>query len=211
MRSYERPTVGLILVAPSSVLHSMLPRMIAHGGPLGTEGDQAPTTKDDAQLPQIIVEPLSRDTLEELTRLIEQTSPVQILVFCEEETYRELSGREGLSAHALDELAGSQVVGEQILSAVLSAVRSGQGLFSGEETPLRIEFQGLLSARELEVLELLAEGASNKQISEDLSISPNTVYTHVRHIQSKLRTANRTQTALLARTSSSRREPQTTG
>ena len=70
--------------------------------------------------------------------------------------------------------------------------------------------EALLSARELDVLELLAQGASNKQISEVLSISPNTVYTHVRHIQNKLRTANRTQTALLARTMSGRSQPQST-
>ena len=70
--------------------------------------------------------------------------------------------------------------------------------------PTPSEQMSILSVRELDVLELLAQGATNKQISEVLSISPNTVYTHVRHIQGKLRTANRTQTASLARTMSGR-------
>ena len=72
------------------------------------------------------------------------------------------------------------------------------------QTPTLDKEMSLLSPRELEVFELLAQGATNKQISESLSISPNTVYTHIRHIQGKLRTANRTQTALLARAMSGR-------
>ncbi len=59
--------------------------------------------------------------------------------------------------------------------------------------------EGLLSSRELEVLERLAQGDSNREIAETLSISPNTVHTHVTRIQAKLKTGNRTRTALLAR------------
>ena len=66
--------------------------------------------------------------------------------------------------------------------------------------PTGIKLEGLLSARQLEVLALLAEGVTNRQIAEELSISPSTVYTHLRDIQKKLRTTNRTQTALAART-----------
>ncbi len=61
-------------------------------------------------------------------------------------------------------------------------------------------YQELFSPRELEVLEQLTLGYSNNQIAEVLSITPNTVFTHVRHIKAKLKTSNRTQTALVART-----------
>lgn len=43
-----------------------------------------------------------------------------------------------------------------------------------------------ISGRELEVLELLAKGRSNKEVARDLGISPNTVKTHVAHIFEKL-------------------------
>jgi LuxR family maltose regulon positive regulatory protein len=43
-----------------------------------------------------------------------------------------------------------------------------------------------LSARELAVLELIAQGCSNQQISERLFISLHTVKTHASHINSKL-------------------------
>jgi LuxR family transcriptional regulator, maltose regulon positive regulatory protein len=50
-----------------------------------------------------------------------------------------------------------------------------------------------LSAREREVLLLLATGASNQAIAEQLVIAPNTVKRHVKHILAKLGITNRTQ------------------
>ena len=44
---------------------------------------------------------------------------------------------------------------------------------------------GMLSARELEVAERLASGATTKQIASDLSLSQHTVLSHVRHIYEK--------------------------
>jgi DNA-binding NarL/FixJ family response regulator len=49
-----------------------------------------------------------------------------------------------------------------------------------------------LSARELEVLNLVAQGASNRAIGKALHISEATVKSHLIHIFSKLDVANRT-------------------
>lgn len=43
-----------------------------------------------------------------------------------------------------------------------------------------------ISNRELEVLEALAAGQSNKEIARNLGISPNTIKTHVAHLFEKL-------------------------
>jgi LuxR family transcriptional regulator, regulator of acetate metabolism len=51
----------------------------------------------------------------------------------------------------------------------------------------------LLTRREREVLELLAEGASNNAIAERLVIAEATVKSHVKHILRKMRAANRTE------------------
>jgi DNA-binding NarL/FixJ family response regulator len=56
----------------------------------------------------------------------------------------------------------------------------------------------VLSAREIEVLRLIAEGHENTAIAEALSISPNTVKRHVAAILTKLRSGNRTQAAVFA-------------
>lgn len=56
-----------------------------------------------------------------------------------------------------------------------------------------------LTAREVEVLKLIAIGRSNKDISKVLTISLSTVATHVRNILSKTGCANRTEAAAYAR------------
>jgi DNA-binding CsgD family transcriptional regulator len=55
-----------------------------------------------------------------------------------------------------------------------------------------------LTAREVDVLRLLAIGRSNKDIAQVLSISLNTVATHVRNILTKTECANRTEAAAYA-------------
>jgi DNA-binding NarL/FixJ family response regulator len=56
-----------------------------------------------------------------------------------------------------------------------------------------------LTAREREVLDLLVEGASNRQIARSLELSLKTVQNHVSRILDKLQAADRTQAALRAR------------
>ena len=56
-----------------------------------------------------------------------------------------------------------------------------------------------LTAREMDVMRLLANGASNKEIATQLSVSLTTVRTHVSSILRKLNLENRTQAALYAR------------
>ena len=55
-----------------------------------------------------------------------------------------------------------------------------------------------LTKREIEVLHLVAQGLSNQQIADRLSIAEVTVRTHVSNILSKLHLANRVQAALFA-------------
>ncbi len=55
---------------------------------------------------------------------------------------------------------------------------------------------GRISAREIEVLALIAAGFSNKQIASELDISINTVARHVTNIMRKMPACNRVDAAV---------------
>lgn len=55
-----------------------------------------------------------------------------------------------------------------------------------------------LTPRELEILRLMAEGKTNREIAGSLMISPGTAKIHVRHISTKLAASDRTQAVVRA-------------
>jgi DNA-binding NarL/FixJ family response regulator len=89
--------------------------------------------------------------------------------------------------------AGGAVFGAGIASRLLARTPAQP---SG---PASLSRQHDLTARECEVLDLLAEGASNRQIARSLGLSLKTVQNHVSRILDKLQAADRTQAALRAR------------
>ncbi|CAN5590934.1 response regulator transcription factor [soil metagenome] len=63
---------------------------------------------------------------------------------------------------------------------------------------IREPLEDLLSTREIEILELVAGGASNKDIAKQLWISDTTVKSHVLHIFNKLEVTDRTAAVTVA-------------
>jgi len=93
-------------------------------------------------------------------------------------------------------LSKSQTMSE-IISSVIFAL-SNPGSFT---STLMVDqpFDFDLTPREIEVLYLLAEGASNLDISQKLFISISTVKTHISALLRKLQCTNRTTAAKIAR------------
>jgi DNA-binding NarL/FixJ family response regulator len=102
---------------------------------------------------------------------------------------------------------------EELIHAIFHIARGGVIVSPLMATKLLTEFKDLkaraewepiqsadadLSPREGEVLQLLAQGATNKEIGDSLFISENTVKTHLRNIMEKLHLVNRSQAAAYA-------------
>lgn len=110
---------------------------------------------------------------------------------------------EDLSDSILKVLEGESVISPEMTTKLVAAFRTqppaaekAAGSAPTPESPA--EGLGILSARELETLALIARGASNKVIARELDIAETTVKIHVQHILRKLNLSSRVQAAVYA-------------
>jgi len=85
-----------------------------------------------------------------------------------------------------DVTKGKSVFDEFVAKRVKNAGRKPGGAANAENQPRKVH----ITSREGEVLQLIAEGAANKQIASDLGISIKTVEKHRQHIMNKLKIHN---------------------
>ncbi len=89
--------------------------------------------------------------------------------------------------------------GEQVLDAILTVHRGSRYLPRGVRDRLAERIPGAeLTPREHEVLTLIAQGCSNRQVAERLNIAEKTVRIHVSSLLDKLDARDRTQAAIYA-------------
>jgi DNA-binding NarL/FixJ family response regulator len=88
----------------------------------------------------------------------------------------------------------------QTLLRAIQKVADGDGYVDPALMPafLNRERENMLTAREREILQLLADGMSNADVAAKLFISQETVKSHVRHILSKLEADTRTHAVAIA-------------
>ena len=154
----------------------------------------------DVRMPRV-------DGIEATRRVLREPEPPRVLVLTtfdlDEYVYAAL--RAGASGFLLKDAP------EEQLTAAIRVAADGGALFSpgvtrrlierfaaqepGSASPPRLEE---LTARELEVLRLVARGLSNAEIAAALVVSDHTVKTHVARILSKLGLRDRTQAVIAA-------------
>ena len=100
--------------------------------------------------------------------------------------------------------------GGELAAAVRTIASGGTIMANGVLSMLATPSDSIgddLTPRELDVLQHLTNGLSNKHIATELGLSPGTVRIHVSSILAKLRVDNRTAAAMLAHDQRSRRRP----
>ena len=99
---------------------------------------------------------------------------------------------DGASVLLEDARAAAVHMGMRTLTERVDEVRRSIGHASSPVCPAG------LSAREAQVLRLVASGLGNREIAKRLFLSPNTVANHIRAILAKTESANRTEAAAFA-------------
>lgn len=120
---------------------------------------------------------------------------------------------EDLSESLLKVLGGESVVSPEMMTKLVTAFRTrgpaapaadraepanGSAAPASAGEPVAADPSESLSAREREILALIARGAANKVIARELDIAETTVKIHVQHILRKLGLSSRVQAAVYA-------------
>jgi len=77
------------------------------------------------------------------------------------------------------------------------APRAADGAADGQEEPC-LQWNGLLTERELDVARLVVQGRTNRQVAANLYVSVRTVEVHLGRVFRKLGVRSRTELAVLA-------------
>jgi DNA-binding NarL/FixJ family response regulator len=174
-----------------------------------SNGKEAISASEELQ-PDVVLMDVKMPDMDgiQATRTIVQTSPhirVLTLTMLEDDHSIFAAMRAGAQGYVLK---GSSH--EELLRAI-HAVASGQAIFSPSIAARMIDFFNAmhpsstkgpfpeLTAREREILGLVAQAYSNNRIAEQLVISPKTVRNHVSNILSKLQVADRAEAMIKAR------------
>ena len=155
--------------------------------------EQAELTKPDVAVLDIAMPHLSgTDAAQRINQLL-PTTAIVILSMHSDEGYVLRALKAGAKGYLLKDSAEGDLI------EAIKSVGEGKTFFSPEITKMLVEdyvrdiktrgvddTYELLTAREREILHLLVEGRSNKEIATALNLSPYTVETHRRNLQEKL-------------------------
>jgi DNA-binding NarL/FixJ family response regulator len=137
------------------------------------------------------------DGLEATKQIAEKVPGSAVLIFT---AYSERS----LLGRGLESGAKGYILKEaphQTLLRAIEKVNGGEGFVDPALMPDVLTARGrddMLTGREREILQLLADGMSNSDVAGKLFISQETVKSHVRHILTKLEADTRTQAVAIA-------------
>jgi two-component system nitrate/nitrite response regulator NarL len=208
-------TLSILLVDDHILFRKGVASLIASHPHMEVAGEAGDGLEAVAQaremMPDVILMDISMPKCNglEATRLIKREMPhVKIIMLTVSDDDRDLfaaikDGAEGyllknLEPHQFFDMLEGLRNGEVAISGIMAS-KILQEFRQPEQSPARSSETGdELTPREIEVLELVVEGGTNREIAESLSITENTVKIHLRNILEKLHLQNRIQAAVYA-------------
>lgn len=204
-------TIGVLIADDQTLFRSGLARLLAEVADIAVVGEAADGLEAVAQVavkrPDVVLMDLKMPKLGgiEATRRIVSAHPelkVLILTTFSTDAYVLEALRAGAAGYVLKDSPPEAIA--SAIRAVMSSERVMSGPVAGRvlamltgEVSNREYYDGL-TARELEVLRMMASGMANKQIAYQLHISEKTVRNHISHIYEKLSIYDRSQAVLYA-------------
>jgi DNA-binding NarL/FixJ family response regulator len=207
----EARTVRVLIADDQTLFRSGLARLLDEDHRItvvGQSADGIDAVKKAAALkPDVVLMDLKMPGLggvEATAQIVAEQPEVKVLVLTtfDADNYVLQALRAGASGYVLKDAEPAAIsssimsvlTGERVMSgAVANRVLD---MLTGASTPK--EFYDGLTAREIEILKLMAVGKPNKQIAFSLKISEKTVRNHISHIYEKLQIYDRAQAVLYA-------------
>ncbi len=160
--------------------------------------------KPDLLVMDLRMDPINGLQLLEKIRKDGHQTPVIILTMSDTESDLASALRAGVRGYLLKDMTPDDVVdgirrvaaGEMVVAPSMTAKMIGILQKGGTKEDYQNSLKQLTD-REQEILELLADGSTNKAIARTLGISNDTVKQHVRHILNKLNLSSRVEAAVL--------------
>ncbi len=160
--------------------------------------------KPDLVVLDLRMDPINGLQLLEKIRKDGHQTPVIILTMSDTESDLASALRAGVRGYLLKDMTPDDVVdgirrvaaGEMVVAPSMTAKMIGILQKGGTKEDYQNSLKQLTD-REQEILELLADGSTNKAIARTLGISNDTVKQHVRHILNKLNLSSRVEAAVL--------------
>jgi DNA-binding NarL/FixJ family response regulator len=200
----EKPEITCLIVDDHEVVREGLRLSLSRASNIRIVGEasdgESAVALAERRRPNVVIMDIrmpGMDGLEATKELTKKAPEIAVLIFT---AYSERS----LLGRGLESGAKGYILKEAPHGTLLRAIEkvaAGEGYIDPALMPAFLpgrDRDEMLTAREREILQLLADGMSNSDVAAKLFISQETVKSHVRHILTKLEADTRTQAVAIA-------------
>jgi DNA-binding NarL/FixJ family response regulator len=197
-------TITVLVVAATPIMRAGVQSLLAQTPDITVVGEamdrSSLTTHLSRQAPSVVLvctDQELRMTASEVTHLVKTLRPTSKILLLAAGPEREalraaiVAGTEGYLPSGMEPEALAQGIRDVVRYGLILAEDVARLVRSPASARKPVDTLAMLSVREREVLQHLAQGQTNLEIARELRISGDTVRTHLKHIYAKLEVESR--------------------